>query len=63
MEKKILDAGRIFLEGRIEVKSVGVGAKFEGALEDCGAGARSEAAVEEGPSPIDDDFGGIEVIF
>jgi hypothetical protein len=63
MEKKVLDARRIFFERGVKVKSMGVSAEFEGALEDCRAGAGSEATVEERPSPIDDDFGGIEVVF
>src|SRR5260221_10977881 len=38
-------------------------AKFQRALEDCGAGARAEAAIEQRAGPIGDDFRRIEIIF
>src|SRR6185437_7450262 len=62
VEKQILNTGRIFLEGGLQIEMIGVGGKLEGALEDGGAGAGTEAAVEEGTSPVRDDSCGIEVV-
>ncbi len=42
---------------------MGVGAKLDGPFEKRGAGAGAEATVEERTRPVDDDAGGIEIIF
>jgi len=42
---------------------MGVGAEFDGAFEQRGAGTGAEGAVEEWACPIDDDARGIEIIF
>ncbi len=42
---------------------MGVRTEFQRALEDRGARAWAEAAIEERASPIDDDLGGIEIVF
>src|SRR5216683_6651693 len=52
-----------FFKWRFEIEAVSVGAEFERALENRGAGARAEAAIEERAGPIDDDPGRIEIVF
>ena len=47
VEEKVLDAGRIFFERRVQMKAVRVGAEFERALQNGGAGAGPKAAVEQ----------------
>jgi len=54
--------GKLF-KRRFQIEAVGVSAEFEGALENRGAGARAEAAIEERARPISDDPGGIEIVF
>src|SRR4029077_9889099 len=46
-----------------KIKAVGIRAKLDGALEQRGTGARTEAAVEERTSPVRDDARRIEIIF
>src|SRR6266567_8392371 len=63
VQKHILRARGKFLKRRLQIEAVGVGAEFERALQNRGAGARAEAAVEERARPIGDDLGRIEIIF
>ncbi len=40
-----------------------IGAEFERALQNGGAGARTQAAIKKRAGPIGDDLGGIEIVF
>lgn len=44
------------------MKAVGIGAEFESAFQNGGAGTGTKAAVEQGTRPIDNDFGWIEIV-
>ena len=51
-----------FFKWRFEIEAVGVGAEFERALENRGAGTRAKAAVKKRARPIGDDPGRIEIV-
>src|SRR5882762_2856559 len=54
--------GGKFFKWRFEIEAVGVGAEFERALENRGAGTRAKAAVKKRARPIGDDPGRIEIV-
>src|SRR6266481_3394160 len=58
VQKHVLDVCGKFFEGRFEIEAVRVGAQLERALQDRGAGAWAEAAVEKWAAPIIDNPGG-----
>src|SRR5579884_4309731 len=63
VKEKVLDAGGVFFKRHVQIEAVGVGGELESALEDGGAGARTEAAVEKRARPVGDDFRGVEIVF
>ena len=63
VQQEILDAWRKLLERRLEVEAVSVGGQLQRALEHRGAGAGSQAAIEQRPRPVDDDARRIEIVF
>ena len=63
VEDQVLDFLRELIERRIEIEAVGVGGKFERALQNCGRGAGAEAAIEKRAAEIVENFGGIEIVF
>ncbi len=46
VQEHVLDARGKFLERRFEIEAVRIGAEFERALQNGGAGTRAEAAIE-----------------
>src|SRR5712692_6321988 len=63
VQEHVLDASGEFLKRRFEIEAVRISAEFERAFENRRAGARAEAAIEEGTGPVIDDPGGIEIVF
>src|SRR5262249_25299725 len=62
VEDHVLDFLREFVEGRIEIESVGVGCEFQRALENCGSGARAETTVEKWTTEVVKNLAWIEIV-
>jgi hypothetical protein len=63
VKDEILRFARKFFERRIQIESVSGGGNSQRALQIRRAGAGTKASFEKRLGPINDDFGGIEIVF
>src|SRR5580698_3169273 len=63
VQNQVLRLARKLLEGRVQIELVGRSGQSHGALQVGGTRTGAEAAFKQRLGPIDDDLGGIEIVF